>query len=627
MESKDLKWIKKRYGEKFSHLCRDLFPTLLDKEGLLQKLISEHFPPSRELYDDITKNNLTSTFKTYIYGLTKLDSGTKITNLSPEELFDKAGYILYPECQTEADIQSFRHYYYRGGPTPEYKGGKPAPYIGEELCTFKGDRLEIDRVWFAVKKNVDEIRREEFKNPRREDDYGVSVLSIQFSRTNPSLLSIKNRYNHTIQDVNPDATFGNNLDNIIEGLTQAFVEKYHITLTNQGQETLEIPGYVQAADGKFYKYNLEIGGIYYCPGNVIIGNGEVKTLDKDRYILFDYFVLDLNTNEIKDFSVGQDSFPESVGQIKSVKRIPSQDGLTLQITPVEGEQIEIVLDKHNQITGYSNPNIVEVGMDFLARNRSLTHLELPKLQKVGNCFLYSNVSLTHLELPELQVAGDHFLENNRSLTYLELPKLQAAGGGFLRCNNSLTQLELPSLREAGDRFLFSNESLTRLELPGLQVAGDYFLENNNSLTQLELPSLRKAGKRFLFCNNSLTDLELPELQTAGDKFLYWNLSLTQLELPSLREAGDDFLSRNGSLTQLELPNLRETGRGFLFNNSSLTDLKLPELQKVGGGFLYYNSSLTQLDLPKLQAMGQNSLLYNGKLRQAIENNLKNNRTL
>ncbi len=561
MESKDLKWIKKHYGEKFSHLCRDLFPTLLDKEGLLQKLISEHFPPSRELYDDITKNNLTSAFKTYIYSLTKLVSGTKTTNLSPEELFDKAGYILYPECQTEADIQSFRHYYYRGGPTPEYKGGQPVPYSGEELCTFDGGRLNTNRVWFAVKKNVDEIRREEFKNPRREDDYGVSVLSIQFSRTNPSWLSIKNRYNHTIRDVNPDAAFGNNLDNIIEGLTQAFVEKYHITLANQGQETLEIPGYVQAADGKFYKYNLETGGIYYCPGNVIIKNGEAKTLDKDRYILLDHFVLDLNTNEIKDLSASQDSFPESVGQIKSVKRIPSQDGLTLQIAPVEGEQIEIVLNKHNRITGYSNPNIVEVGRDFLYRNHSLTHLELPKLQAAGDEFLYYNDSLTQLDLPNLREVGHEFLPVKNSLTDLKLPELQKVGSGFLRRNNSLTQLELPNLRE--------------------------------------------TGRGFLFNNNSLTDLKLPKLQTAGDDFLYWNRSLTQLDLP----------------------NLREVGHEFLHANHSLTDLKLPELQKVGGGFLRCNNSLTQLELPKLQAMGQYFLFCNGKLRQAIENNLKNDRTL
>ena len=88
------------------------------------------------------------------------------------------------------------------------------------------------RVWFAVKKNVDEIKSEDFKKPRREDDYGTSVISIQFSKSKINYLSIKNRYNHTITDVNPDSTYGNNLDNIIVGLTQAFVETYNLKLTN-----------------------------------------------------------------------------------------------------------------------------------------------------------------------------------------------------------------------------------------------------------------------------------------------------------------------------------------------------------------------------------------------------------
>lgn len=35
----DLKMIKKYYGEDMAHLCRELFPTLLEKEGLLLNLI------------------------------------------------------------------------------------------------------------------------------------------------------------------------------------------------------------------------------------------------------------------------------------------------------------------------------------------------------------------------------------------------------------------------------------------------------------------------------------------------------------------------------------------------------------------------------------------------------------
>ena len=34
----DLKLIKKHYGEKMMHLCRELFPTLLETGGLLSKL-------------------------------------------------------------------------------------------------------------------------------------------------------------------------------------------------------------------------------------------------------------------------------------------------------------------------------------------------------------------------------------------------------------------------------------------------------------------------------------------------------------------------------------------------------------------------------------------------------------
>ena len=33
--SRELKEIKKKYGEKFMHICRDYFSSLLEKEGLL----------------------------------------------------------------------------------------------------------------------------------------------------------------------------------------------------------------------------------------------------------------------------------------------------------------------------------------------------------------------------------------------------------------------------------------------------------------------------------------------------------------------------------------------------------------------------------------------------------------
>jgi len=148
--------------------------------------------------------------------------------------------------------------------------------------------------FFAVKENVDQIKREDFVKPSRQDEYGTSVISIQFTKTSTHTLSIKNRYNHTVN--NPDATFSNNLDNIIPGLTDSFARAGYVQ--TYVKPCFELPNYVLAADGKYYKYNIEINNIYYCPNNVIIDNFEVHEYNKDSFIVFDYFILDLKEKKI-----------------------------------------------------------------------------------------------------------------------------------------------------------------------------------------------------------------------------------------------------------------------------------------------------------------------------------------
>ena len=570
MESADLKWIKRHYGEKFSHLCRDMFPTILEEEGMLSKLLSEHFPPSRELYDDILQNDLINSFRNYIYSLTKTDENKVKVTLTPEELMEKAGYILYPECKTEEDIQSFRHYYYRGSPTPNYNGGTPARYAGEELCTFNGNRLASNHVWFAVKKNVCEIRRKDFENPRREDDYGVSVLSIQFSRSKPNVLSIKNRYNHTVE--NPDATFSNNLDNIIQGLTQAFENTYGISLAQNNSTSFEIPNYVQARDGKFYKYNQEHNNIYYCPNNIIIQNGEVTRFDKDKYMVFDNFVLDLEEKEIfyiNGSNTPPDSFPESVGKIKGIKRVPNENGLTIQITPENGEIVEIELDKYNQITGYRNPNVEEIGDFFLLINKSLKSLDLPNVKWIGGECLFFNTLLTSLNLPSVEQINYEFLYGNQLLANLDLPNVKYIGENFLQGNKSLTELNLPNVEQIGNSFLQGSKSLTKLNLPNVEQIGDDFLQDNESLTELDLPNVRWIGDNFLQDNESLTELDLPNVRRIGDNFLLRNKSLKSINLPNVRRIGNSFLLHNKFLKNINLPNVEQIGTGFLYNNKPL----------------------------------------------------------
>ena len=124
--NEDLKLIKKHYGEKMMHLCRKLFPTILEEKGLLSELLFKTFNPSRFLYDDIVESNNVNKFQNYINSLLeRKNEKNKETTKTPFELLDGAGYILY-ECKSEEEIQSFKKYY------------QPR----EHLCTFKGNRLD-----------------------------------------------------------------------------------------------------------------------------------------------------------------------------------------------------------------------------------------------------------------------------------------------------------------------------------------------------------------------------------------------------------------------------------------------------------------------------------------------------
>ena len=46
----DLKIIKKKYGEEMTHFCRESFPILLERKGLLPDLLLTKFEASKFLY-------------------------------------------------------------------------------------------------------------------------------------------------------------------------------------------------------------------------------------------------------------------------------------------------------------------------------------------------------------------------------------------------------------------------------------------------------------------------------------------------------------------------------------------------------------------------------------------------
>ncbi len=531
--NQDLKIIKNKYGENMMHLCREFFPILLEKEGLLSQILLDNFAISHDLYQDLVDNKMEDEFKNFVYSLVDVQK-SEITeiNKNPQELMEEAGYNLYC-CSTEEEIKRFKKYYAKG----------------EELCTFRGGRLNTNVVFFAVKKDVDKIKREDFQNPTREDLYGTSVISIQFSKDGTNTLSIKNRYNHRVN--NPDATFSNNLDNIIPGLTESF-EKYYGLVQSNRNKNFSIPNYVRANDGKFYKYNYEIDNVYYCPNNIIIDNFNVKRYEKEKYIIADYFIIDLQNKMLTNYNYIKDSFKAGFSNITKIDVKTTETGKVIYFTSLEGDIIEIELDKRNRIIGYKNNNLKYIGNNFLFYNETIEYLELPNVKSILDDFLYHNEVLESLSLPQVLYIGDDFLNYNKALKNLSLPKVERIGEYFLGNNKVLQSLFLPELKYAGDCFLYNNEALKILSLPKLEFIRDYFLHNNEVLQSLFLPKVIHIGGSFLFNNKALKSLSLPELENIGYSFLHDNKVLKNLSLPKVEYIGEYFMFCNSRFKGLEL---------------------------------------------------------------------------
>ena len=513
--SPELRKIKKVYGEKFMKYCREYFSTILEKEGRLLEILEKSFSKNCTLSDDINTDELKEQLKDYIYSKIDVEDEEKrtIEEKTPYKLLEEAEYSLY-ECKTEEEIQKFKKYYAKG----------------EELCTFNGGRLNRCVVFWAIKKDADKIKREDFDKPAREDEYGTSVMGIQFAKTGVSTVSIKNRYNHTVN--NPDATYGNNLDRIIPGLTQSFKKlllERGLNLNDANKEQFCIPCYTVANDGRYYKYNIEINGVYYCPGNIIIDNGQVNKLEPEKQELIDYFILDKENKTIQLYDKNiKDSFADILDDIKKIEiKKDKEKGIkTIEVQEADQDNPVIIkVNKDNQIIGYKNEKLTKTGNCFLYYNSCLTELEMPNAVEIGNGFLFGNEYLTELKMSNAEKVGYNFLCWNRCLTELEMPRAEKVGDNFLFRNRCLTELKMPNAVKIGSGFLHGNKSLAKLEMPNAVEIGNCFLFSNEYLTELKMPNLVKTGAQFLSNNKELRTFKtpnMPKLEKSFSKIIHKN---------------------------------------------------------------------------------------------------------
>ena len=592
----DLKLIKKYYGENMMHLCRELFPTILDTEGKLFSIIDNYFSHNKDLYNDIIANDLVDEFKNFIYSDINDEKELIDVAKTPFELMSEAGYDLY-ECNTEKEIQKFEKYYAEN----------------ELLCTFGSDRLKKCYVFFAVKKDVDLIKREDFSNPSREDRYGTSVISIQFTRGGFNTLSIKNRYNHRI--LNPDSTFNNNLENIIPGLTKSFQKKYNLRINcNKKDFPITEKNYCCSNDGKFYKYNIEINNIYFCPNNIIIDNGRVKYYDKARYIVADKYIFDLKNKIIKKYPTSysfeeslSDSFQKSIGKVQILEINKINNNLKQIII---NKDIIIELDRNNNIIGYINNKITTIENNFMADNISLKKIEINNVTHIKSRFLESNKELETIYIPNVT-----YIENN-----------------FLIYNNKIIEVNLPNINTIGSNFLRNNKNIKNVIIPKANFVGDDFLSGATNIEKFVMPRIKIVGDRFLRSNEKLENIYFPNLEYVGDSFLYSDKTNNQiLFLPNLKVTYNCFLKNNSNFKWIILPKIKEVGIDFLYSQKNIHKFYAPRLKNVASGFLYLNEYIYDFYAPKIRNLSdysiENILSNNSMIQNEINSLIKKKRFL
>ena len=199
--------------------------------------------------------------------------------------------------------------------------------------------------------------------------------------------------------------------------------------------------------------------------------------------MIDYFILDKEKKRLRLYDAYiEDGFCkcfENIEKIQMEKNSEKEKQTRVIIIETKDSElpISIEIDKDNNIIGYSNPQLTQVGDRFLQLNNQLSKLNLPQLTQVGNNFLGGNNQLSELNLPQLTQVGDGFLQQNNQLSELNLPQLTQVGHYFIPCNEQLSKLNLSQLTQVGNNFLKCNEQLSELNLPQLTQVGDSFLGN------------------------------------------------------------------------------------------------------------------------------------------------------
>jgi len=362
-------------------------------------------------------------------------------------------------------------------------------------------------------------------------------------------------------------------------------------------------GFTTDEKEKYYLYNNKIDNVFYCPGNIIIKNGKVTKIDKDRYEMWEYFVYDKQNRKIRslvDDPSLENSFVDEFKNLKNIEFIEQENSRKVIVYKNDGNQFSFVLDNRNRIIEYHNSYIEEIKDNFLKYNRELKVLDLPNVKKVGNCCIALNQQLHELNLEKVEEIGNQFACFNFKLESLNLPNVRVIGNYVLDGKFSLGEI-----KDLGIYMIISSR-IKSVFLPKVEKIGNYFSVGNSK--ELNCPNLKYIGNDF--SGSSLEKLLLENLEYVGDDFIPYNYDLKELSLPNVIIVGKNFCYGNTDLKVLNMPKLKQVGDYFLKCNKTIKHLRLESLEKAGNGFFAENRVLKDYYMPNLNEMGDNSVFTN-----------------
>lgn len=549
MRKKVYKIIKKQNGEAFAKAIRNFDERIFDIPNL----------PGIVQYAGRQSEGLLFFLSSLIENK---EEEIAIEPSNPFKLLSEAGYVAFYANSLKKQ-NSIRSYFAEG----------------EELCTFKDcERYKKYYIIHCVKRNADKLKRKDFTNPNRQDEYGTSVISIQILRQG-GFIKITNRYNHTIDD--PDNTFNSNPDAIIRGLTVSLKKYFDVDFD---VKKTDLPAGYLYQNGCIYKYHTENDNVYYG-SDYYLKDGKIYKINKDYQFLVGPCLFDLKEGKVTDL-ITDNPYVDVLNKEmagKKIERRKEPDGFSLYldgkkfITIREDARKGYVID---WITLYETEHLPDktwyrVGFSKDGIFDDVREFHAPKLKSIGKrCCNYSKMVI------------------------FDAPLLERTGQTCLCYCEDLQELILPNLTELGIFNLFYNGA-RRIYLPKLEVLSEGSLQEAKKLKVLILPSLKRIKSESMRGLESLQRIVAPHIEVIEKGSVQYNNALERLYFPQLKKVFESAISYNKNLKRIFAPRLVEILDFSIVQNASTLSLEAPLLERVGRSSL---EGVNHLYAPRVQSL-------------------------